>query len=50
MAASFTDSIVEDAARAWLEALAYAVPHGPAIAVYGVRIGTGARFVAEVAE
>ena len=46
----FTDSIVEDAALAWLEALSYAVLHGPAIAAYGVRIGTGARFVAEGAE
>jgi hypothetical protein len=48
VAASFTESIVEDAALACL--LGYAVPHGPAIAACGVRIGTGARFVADVAE
>ena len=30
---SFTESIVEDAALAWLEALGYAVLHGPDIAV-----------------
>ena len=29
---SFTESIVEDAALAWLEALGYAVLHGPDIA------------------
>lgn len=28
----FTESIVEDVALAWLEALSYAVLHGPAIA------------------
>jgi type I restriction enzyme R subunit len=31
--AHFTESIVEDAALGWLEALGYAVLHGPAIAV-----------------
>jgi type I restriction enzyme R subunit len=31
-ARSFTESIVEDAALAWLEALGYAVLHGPDIA------------------
>ena len=46
----FTESIVEDAALAWLDALSYAVGHGLAIAAHGVRIGTSARFVAEVAE
>src|SRR5438045_1310300 len=30
---SFTESVVEDAALAWLEALGYAVLHGPDIAV-----------------
>ena len=50
MAASFTESIVEDAALAWLEALGSAVPHSPAIVAYGVRLGTGARFVAELGE
>ncbi len=30
---SFTGSIVEDAALAWLEALGYQVLHGPDIAV-----------------
>ena len=30
---SFTESIVEDAALAWLEALGYAVLHGPDIAI-----------------
>ena len=29
---SFTESVVEDAALAWLEALGYAVLHGPDIA------------------
>ncbi len=29
---SFTESIVEDAALAWLEALGYSVLHGPDIA------------------
>jgi hypothetical protein len=47
---NFTEPIVEDAALAWLDALGYAVLHDPAIATYGVRIGTGARFVAQVAE
>src|SRR5215510_10563048 len=32
MAASFTESIVEDAALAWLKGLGYAVLHGPDIA------------------
>src|SRR5882672_10587758 len=32
MAGSFTESIVEDAALAWLEGLGYAVLHGPDIA------------------
>jgi type I restriction enzyme R subunit len=32
VATSFTESTVEDAALAWLEALGYAVLHGPAIA------------------
>lgn len=30
---AFTESIVEDAALAWLEGLDYAVLHGPEIAV-----------------
>jgi type I restriction enzyme R subunit len=30
--ANFTESIVEDAALAWLESLGYAVKHGPEIA------------------
>ncbi len=30
---SFTESVVEDAALAWLESLGYAVLSGPAIAV-----------------
>lgn len=30
---AFTESIVEDAALAWLASLGYAVLHGPAIAV-----------------
>ncbi len=30
---SFTESVVQDAALAWLEALGYAVLHGPDIAV-----------------
>ena len=29
---TFTESVVEDAALAWLEALGYAVLHGPDIA------------------
>jgi type I restriction enzyme R subunit len=33
---SFTESIVEDAALAWLEGLGYAILHGPNIAV-GIR-------------
>jgi type I restriction enzyme R subunit len=32
MAAGFTESVVEDAALAWLESLGYAVKHGPEIA------------------
>jgi hypothetical protein len=47
---AFTESIVEDAALAWLEALRYAVLYGPASAAYGVRIVRSARFVPEVAE
>ena len=34
----FSESVVEDAALAWLEALGYAVLHGPDIAA-----GNGAR-------
>ena len=49
-ASSFTESVVEDAARAWLEAPGHVVLHRLAIATYGVRIGTSARFVPEVAE
>ncbi|MGA7949801.1 MAG: hypothetical protein WCA45_06535 [Thiobacillaceae bacterium] len=30
---AFTESIVEDAALAWLESLGYSVLHGPEIAV-----------------
>jgi type I restriction enzyme R subunit len=33
MSGSFTESVVEDAALAWLESLGYAVLHGPDIAV-----------------
>jgi type I restriction enzyme, R subunit len=33
MSQGFTESIVEDAALAWLESLGYAVLHGPDIAV-----------------
>ena len=33
MTSSFTESIVEDAALAWLEGLGYAVVHGPEIAI-----------------
>jgi type I restriction enzyme R subunit len=29
---NFTESVVEDAALAWLESLAYAIKHGPEIA------------------
>jgi type I restriction enzyme R subunit len=32
MNSTFTESVVEDAALAWLEALGYAVLHGPDIA------------------
>lgn len=32
---SFTESVVEDAAFAWLESLGYAVKHGPEIAPRG---------------
>jgi type I restriction enzyme R subunit len=32
MRRSFTESVVEDAALAWLESLGYAVKHGPEIA------------------
>ena len=32
MMASFTESVVEEAALAWLESLGYTVKHGPAIA------------------
>lgn len=30
--ANFTESVVEDAALAWLESLGYAIKHGPEIA------------------
>jgi type I restriction enzyme, R subunit len=33
MSAAFSESVVEDAALAWLEALDYAVLHGPEIAI-----------------
>jgi hypothetical protein len=49
-ASSFTVSVVEDAALAWLEAPGYVVLHRLAIATYGLRIGRSARFVPEVAE
>jgi len=29
---NFTESVVEDAALAWLESLGYAIKHGPEIA------------------
>lgn len=45
---AFSESVVEDAALAWLESLGYAVLHGPAIAAYEVGIGTVARFTAQV--
>ena len=32
MTARFTESVVEDAALAWLESLGYAILHGPEIA------------------
>jgi type I restriction enzyme R subunit len=32
MSGGFSESVVEDAALAWLEALGYAVRHGPDIA------------------
>lgn len=32
MSKSFTESVVEDAALAWLDSLGYAVLHGPGIA------------------
>ena len=47
---AFTESIVEDSALVWLEALGCAVLHGRAIAAYGVCIGTSAGFVAGVVE
>ena len=47
---TFTGSLVEDAALAWPEALGYAGLYGLDIAPYKVRIGTGARFVAQVGE
>jgi len=37
-AESFTESIVEDAALGWLEALGYAILHGPDIAVGELRV------------
>ena len=45
-----TGSIVKDGFRARLEALGHAALHCLAIAAHGVRMGTGVRFVAEVAE
>jgi hypothetical protein len=33
--ANFTESVVEEAALAWLESLGYAVKHGPEIAPSG---------------
>jgi type I restriction enzyme R subunit len=32
MSSAFTESVVEDAALAWLESLGYTVKHGPEIA------------------
>ena len=46
---TLNEAIVEDAALAWLEPLGYTALHDSAIAAYGVRIGTGARFVTQVA-
>ena len=43
---NFTESVVEDAALAWLESLGYAVKHGPEIApgeIVADRAATGAR-------
>ena len=42
---NFTESVVEDAALAWLESLGYAVLHGPAIAAGEP---DAKRFIAEV--
>ena len=36
---NFTESVVEDAALAWLEALGYSALHGPAIATGGPGAG-----------
>ena len=42
---NFTESVVEEAALAWLESLGYAVLHGPAIAAGEP---DAKRFIAEV--
>jgi type I restriction enzyme R subunit len=34
----FTESVVEDAALAWLESLGYTIKHGPAIAAGELRM------------
>jgi len=33
MSGNFTESVVEDAALAWLDSLGYAIKHGPEIAL-----------------
>ena len=34
---NFTESVVEDAALAWLESLGYAIKHGPEIEATAIR-------------
>ena len=44
--AGFTESVVEEAALAWLESLGYKVKHGPEIApgeLFAERTATGAK-------
>ncbi len=46
---AFTESVVEEAALAWLEALGYAVLHGPEIAPGEIRVKDAGRFVERAA-
>ena len=38
MSSAFTESVVEDAALAWLESLGYTIKHGPEIAADELRV------------
>ncbi len=49
MSGNFTESVVEDAALAWLESLGYAVKHDPEIAPGKLRVPDAEQIVGRCA-